>query len=204
MPIDREPMMLKDEKPESRFAIIPPAPAGVTNAVCVYVEDLGRHTQSWPGEPDKIVRKVMIGWELAHLIQVDDEEGQEPCKYNGEPYLLSKTYTWSLHEKSTLHRHLSAWRGKKISKAEAKLGIDLRLFIGTGATITVIHTTPREIGDRVYANIEALAPSMGGVPMLVPQLKELPKWVIERKREGGIIIADTLATASDADNIVPF
>ena len=76
-----------------------PAPAGTHVAICYRVIDLGTQESVYNGEK-KSARKVLISWELPN------EE-----KADGKPFVISATYTWSMHEKSTLRKTLEAWRG---------------------------------------------------------------------------------------------
>jgi hypothetical protein len=56
----------------------------------------------------------MITWELPTELEVFHEEKGE------EPYVVSKTYTLSMHEKATLRRDLESWRGQGFTEKEAE------------------------------------------------------------------------------------
>ena len=78
-----------------------PAPAGVHQAVCVDVVDLGVLDVSWQGQT-KRQHKVNLAWQIA-----EDRD-------DGKPFLTWNRYTASLHENAKLRdrpvcRLASAW-----------------------------------------------------------------------------------------------
>ena len=83
-----------------------PVPAGSHLAVCYRIIDLGTQKVVFQNE-NKFLRKVMVSWELP------DEKMDD-----GRPFVISKRYTWSMHEKATLRKHLEAWRGKGFSEED--------------------------------------------------------------------------------------
>lgn len=112
-----------------------PAPEGVHSGVCVDVADLGMQ----PG-PYGSKHKVRLTWEL---------EERMP---DGKPYITSKFYNLSLHEKSGLHKDLKAWRGKPFTPEELK-GFDVEKVLGAPVTLIIEHN---EKDGSVYANITAV------------------------------------------------
>ena len=70
-------------------------------------------------------------------------------------------YTLSLHEKSTLRAHLTAWRGKAFTTDELK-GFDITNVLGAYCMIQVVHNSP-EGSDRTYANIAGISSLPKGV-----------------------------------------
>ena len=191
MTIEKSQLVIKDDGPKRRA---PPAPAGTVPALCVFVEDLGMQTTSWQGET-KIKHQLIIGWELAHLINVPDEPGEDPYEYNGKPYLLTKTYNFSLAPKAGLRLMLESWRGKKYTKEELKTGLDVRMLVGKQFLLNIVHSDPTFEG-KVYANIAnyPTGPMKDQVEM-VSTLTDLPSWVVEKKKSGGIILADAISQA---------
>jgi hypothetical protein len=58
---------------------------------------------------------------------------------DGRPFVVSKTYNATLHEKANLHKDLVTWRGKPFSD-EDLLGFDISKMIGAPAMLHVEHT----------------------------------------------------------------
>jgi len=128
--------------PESNFR---PIPAGSWPAVCYRVIDLGTQDVTFQGEK-KEQPKVQLSFEIH-----DDE-----CRTDdGKPMVVHQRYTWSMHEKSTLRKHLEAWRAKPFLDSDfGKGGFDIRNLLGVPCMLSIIHNTSN---DRVYANISSIA-----------------------------------------------
>lgn len=128
------PLIVKDEPQE-----FPLCPDGLHSALLVDAVDLGQQESKF-GTKHKL--------SLIFETQLKDEEGQ--------PYILVKRYTWSLHEKSNLRKDLERFRGHKLEASELKEGVDLEAYIGMSCNILVVHN---EVEDgKVYANIESVLP----------------------------------------------
>jgi hypothetical protein len=107
------------------------------------VIDLGTQKQEWQGQT-KEMRKVLISWELP-------EEQME----DGKPFTVSKRYTLSSHEKSTLRKDLEAWRGKAFTDADfGPGGFDIASVIGKACLLSVVHS---EKDGKTYSNIASIA-----------------------------------------------
>lgn len=112
-----------------------PPPEGMRQACCVDVVDLGIVETNF-GKKDS----VRITWELD--VDMDD----------GRPFIISRRYAKSLHEKSSLHKDLKSWRGRAFTPEELA-GFDLEKLIGVPCQILVQH----EERDGVpYGNIAAI------------------------------------------------
>lgn len=122
-----------------------PVSAGMHTAVCCAVIDLGLKKQVFM-EQERIVRKVLLMWELPDET-FEDKEG------NTQPRTMSKQYTLSLHEKAGLTKMLQSWRGKPFTRDELK-GFDLRQIVGKGCQLSVIHEQGKD--GATYANISAV------------------------------------------------
>lgn len=131
--------MILTDSGSSNYA---PCPAGSYLARCTRLLDLGSQTSDYQGEV-KTARKLLISFEVLD---------QDTRRDDGEPYVLSKRYTTSLHEKSGLRKDLAGWRGRDFSAQELK-GFDVRDILGKSAFISVIHTVK---GDRTYSNLAGL------------------------------------------------
>ena len=119
-----------------------PCPAGSYLARCTQLIDLGTQTTTYEGETKK-TRKVLVAWEV-----LDDE-----CRRDdGQPFVLSKRFTQSLHEKAALRKTLASWRGRDFTPTELK-GFDLGAVLGKDAFLSVIHT---DKDGKTFANIAAV------------------------------------------------
>jgi hypothetical protein len=144
-------MPIVARKKKSQFE---PAPEGLHAAVCVDVWE--PWTEERPAEwGGGLMDKTRIVW-------VIEEENPK----TGKPFEVSQMYTFSLHEKSNLSKHLESWRGKKFTNEE-RLGFDIEKLIGVNCQIQVIH----KITDSdVYANVQTIVPpAKGGPRLLVPE-----------------------------------
>lgn len=116
-----------------------PAPAGTHVSVCCDVVDLGELKVSYGGK-DKHQHKVRIVWQI------------EENKSDGKPFTVSKRYTLSLHEKSSLRKDLESWRGRAFTAQELE-GFDLEVLLGAPALLNVLHTVKE---GSTYANVTSI------------------------------------------------
>lgn len=129
-------------------------PAGNHIARCYSMIEIGTVTEIIMNK-SQTLRKVRIGWELP-LETREFKEG------DGEkPFVISKEYTLSMHEKSNLRKDLKSWRGKDFTEDEAK-SFDITKLLGVPCMINIIHQ-PSKDGSRVYANIAGVTPMPKGV-----------------------------------------
>ena len=160
--------------------------AGVYPARCYSMIELGTQTTEFNGE-SKVSRQVNITWELPTEKAVFHEERGE------EPYVVSKTYNLSMHEKATLRKDLESWRGQGFTDDEAK-SFDITKLIGKPCQISIIHKKSPD-GLKTYANLSSITPVMKGVtvpdqinPSKVLEFqdfnwqifKDLPEWLREK------------------------
>jgi hypothetical protein len=123
-------------------AAFTPCPAGSYLARCVRLIDLGTQTTDYQGET-KTARKLLLAFEV-----LDDEARRD----DGQPFVLSKRYTASLHEKAGLRTHRAGWRGRDFTPDELK-GFDLAAVLGKDCFISVVDATK---GDRTYSNLASI------------------------------------------------
>ena len=97
-------------------------PAGNYLARCYQMIEIGTVREIILGE-EKVLKKVRIGWELPTEKRVFNEEKGE------QPFVISKEFTLSMHEKSSLRGMLKSWRGKDFTEDEAK-AFDITNLIG--------------------------------------------------------------------------
>ena len=134
-------------------------------AVCAFVYDLGNYPDPRFG---KVSHKVMLAFEL------------EQRMADGRRFMLSKEYTLSLFEKSTLYKHLTSWKGAPLSALELK-GLDLESLVGKGCRIMVIHNVATN--GKTYANIDSILPPDKKAQPLTVENKEPPKWFETKRQE---------------------
>ena len=124
-------------------------PAGTFMAVCYRVLDLGTQAVDYKGET-KMQHKIMLSWELPDELMDD-----------GRPFTVSKRYTWSMHAKSTLRKHLEGWRGAAFKETDfGEGGFNIKNVIGKGCLVTVTHT---EREGKTYANVDSVSKLMKGM-----------------------------------------
>lgn len=137
-------------------------PAGAYIGRCYSLIDLG--TQLSNGVyGEKMQHKIQIRWEL-----FGEDENGVPLTINIEgkemPLTISKSYTVSLHEKSSLRRDLSAWRGKAFTDEEAK-AFDVSRLLGA---YCMVNVTTSESGGKTYSNVAGLTPLPGALKNAKP------------------------------------
>jgi hypothetical protein len=122
-------------------------PAGMHLARCYEMIQIGTETSIWEGQ-SKSAMKVRIGFELPEELRTFKEENGE------QPMVISREFTLSMHEKSTLRAFLESWRGQKFTEEEAKK-FDITKLMGVPCQLNVTHV---EKGEKTYANIQGATP----------------------------------------------
>lgn len=128
-----------------------PAPAGVHQAVCVDVIDLGVLDVTWQGQT-KRQHKINVAWQIAET------------RNDGKPFVVFKRYTLSLNDKATLRRDLESWRGRAFTRDE-EMGFDVESVIGANCLLNIQHN---EVGDKTYANVISIMPLVRGMSKIKP------------------------------------
>jgi hypothetical protein len=127
-------------------------PSGVHVGRCYSLIDLG--TQLSSGQyGEKLQHKIRVAWELFG----EDEEGKPlTVEFDGKemPMTISKSYTLSLNEKSSLRKDLQSWRGREFTDEEAK-GFDISKLIGA---YCMVNVTTSETNGKTYSNVANLTP----------------------------------------------
>jgi hypothetical protein len=129
-----------------------PVPSGNHVGRCVQMIEIGTVNYEWQGEK-KTLHKVRVTWELPLETKVFHEEKGE------QPYVVSKEYTLSMHEKSNLRKDLESWRGKPFSEQEAE-AFDITKLIGAPCMLNIVHNAK---DGNVYANIASITPLPKGM-----------------------------------------
>lgn len=75
------------------------APTGTQQAVCAFVFDIGLQRGEYQGK-ETILHKIIVCWESVETMTTGE--------FAGKPFMLSKYYTLSLHEKANLRKDLES------------------------------------------------------------------------------------------------
>ena len=100
---------------------------GVHKARCVRMIDLGTQRSENQGEVSW-KRQILVSWEVPSELS-----------NSGEPLLISKFYTLSLHEKSNLGKDLTAWRGRAFTELE-KQQFDITALLGVPCMLNIVES----------------------------------------------------------------
>ncbi len=129
------------------------APQGNHVAICYKMIELGTITDTFQGE-DVTRHRVLLYWELSNEPKDFDGSGKE------SPISVSKEFTLSMNEKSTLRKMLESWRGKAFTKDEAN-AFDITKLMGIPCMVNVIHVTSGT-GNQ-YENVSSITPLPKGM-----------------------------------------
>jgi hypothetical protein len=132
-------LTLREESTGTKYE---PIEAGTYPARVYQLIDLGTQVSTFEGE-EKSARKVMIGFEIC-----DPDMRRE----DGEPYLVKKRFTGSLHPKAALRKFLAAMRGRDFT-AEELTGFELVNILKAPCLLNLTNDTK---GDRTYTNISSV------------------------------------------------
>jgi hypothetical protein len=126
-------------------------PAGTHLAVCNLVADIGLQT----GFEGKAQHKVAIRWEVPDERVSYEKDGK---KIEG-PATITRTFTASMHEKSSLRKFLEGWRGKKFTDEEAK-AFDVGSVLGKSCLLNITET---DRNGETYSNVDTASPLIKGM-----------------------------------------
>lgn len=141
---------------------IEPIPTGNYPARCYSMIHIGTIEENILGTI-KILNKVRITWELPTELKVFKEENGE------QPIVISKEFTLSMHEKSTLRNYLKNWRGKDFTEEEAN-AFDITKLIGVPCMLNITHKKSKD-GQKTYAEIGSISTMPKGFEC-PPQINE--------------------------------
>lgn len=130
-----------------------PLEPGTYLARCYSMIHIGTIQEEFQGEK-KTMNKVRITWELpTELKEFKQGDGEKP-------YSVSKEFTLSLHEKSTLRAFLKSWRGKDFTEDEAK-AFDVTKLLGAACMVSIGNKQGKD--GKVYAEINSVSPVIKGL-----------------------------------------
>jgi hypothetical protein len=124
-------------------------PPGMHLARCYRIIDLGTQKSTYMGK-ERQLHKVMVQFE----IHGENDKGEPLQTSEGKPLILSKTYTASNNEKSSLVADLQTWRGKAFSEDELK-NIEIRKILGQWGMLSVVES---QNNGNTYTNIASINP----------------------------------------------
>lgn len=122
-----------------------PPPEGNHIARCVSIIDIGTQDNEWQGE-SRPRAQIIIGFELPEEM-MDTDEGPRP-------FMVTKFFTNSLHEKATLRSFVEAWRGRAFTSEELQ-GFNLKNILDAPCQLTVVHREKQ--GGGVKADITSIS-----------------------------------------------
>lgn len=132
-----------------------PIPAGNYVARCYSMIDLGTHEEEILGQK-KWIRKIRLSFELPTELKTFEEgKGEQPMS-------ISREFTPSLHEKSSLRMFLKSWRGKDFTEEEVK-AFDLTKLLGVPCLLNIIHKQGKKDPTKVYSDIASATPLIKGM-----------------------------------------
>lgn len=148
---------------ENTSTTFTPMQAGAYAARCYSMIQIGTVTETILGE-DKTLHKVRLSFEYPTELKVFKEENGE------QPYVISKEFTLSMHEKASLRKFLESWRGKSFTEDQAKK-FDITALLGIQCMINVIHKVAKN--GNTYAEIASISPLPKGMMCPEPINKQL-------------------------------
>jgi hypothetical protein len=147
-----------------------PIPAGTYLARCYSMVQIGTVKEEFQGL-EKQVNKVRITWELPTELKVFNPEKGE------QPQAISKEFTLSMHEKSSLRAFLTSWRGKGFTEDEAK-EFDVTKLLGVPCMLSIVHEPGKKDPSRIYDKIASVSTVMKGV-IMPPQINPSFEFTLE-------------------------
>ena len=151
-----------------------PVPAGLHDAVCISVIDLGMQQSVYGVKP-----QILLQWELPGCLGDD-----------GKPRTISRTVGATLHKQGGLRPLLAAWRGRDFTPDELK-SFAIDGLLGKPVKLLIQHTTSTE--GKTFANVQAaVKPDKGQLLQTLAPLVRfdmdnpdasakalLPEWVVK-------------------------
>lgn len=107
-------------------------PAGNYPARCYSIIEYGTIEVDYIKEK-KVQHRIEIGFELP-TEKKEFKEGE-----GAKPFVISKEFTLSLHEKAGLRTFLQTWRGKAFTEEELE-GFDITKLLGCSCLLNIITT----------------------------------------------------------------
>jgi hypothetical protein len=84
---------------------------------------------------------------------------------DGRPYLVSKLYTLSLHERSNLRQDIETWLGAALTPHQLS-GFDVESLIGRGCVVSVVQVQKPD--GQIFANVDSILKLPKGIVAPAP------------------------------------
>jgi hypothetical protein len=141
-----------------------PLSEGTHLGICVRVVDLGTHDDEYQGRATRN-RKIMVSWEIPDEKMTD-----------GRPFVTSRRYTWSMHEKATLRKDLESWRGAKFTDADFGT-FDIKNLLGKICLVSIIHEPAKDGSGKMFAKVTGVSKPMKGMAGKTPHNHPTLVWL---------------------------
>jgi hypothetical protein len=129
--------------------------AGNHPAVLVGLIDIGTHSDTFPGQPPRDVRKVFLVWEIP---------GEK--KADGTSHFVGRTYNSLFSAKAGLRVMIEKWRNKEFGDDEE---FDLDKLLGKSCLLSLVEK--ESANGNKYAKIDGVAALPKGSPAVKPTVK---------------------------------
>lgn len=141
-----------EKKESGDFVQVEP---GTYVARCYSMIEIGTIETEFNGEKKK-GHRVSITWELPTELAVFNEDK------GPEPFVVSKEYTLSMHEKATLRKDLESWRGQRYSDEETKR-FDITKLLGQPCMLSVVQEAGKKDPTRNYVKVSSVSKLVKGL-----------------------------------------
>jgi hypothetical protein len=135
---------VKIPEPNTDYELLP---IGTYATTCVEFIDFGTQPTTYGPK-----RQVRLGWEI-----------DKPMT-NGKPFIASRLFTFSSHEKASFRKIVEGMLGQKLDKA-----FDTKSLLGRPCLIAIQHN---ESGDATFANVETVMPLPAGTKVPGPVMSK--------------------------------
>jgi len=190
-------MNLKNFKNGEDFPLMS---AGTYPAVCAGVVDIGTQRTEYNGEHSTQNQLILLFDFPTETIEINGVQ---------KPRCLSLKLRKSVHEKASLRKHLTAWRGRDFTDEELD-DFHLSKLLGVSANVTIVH---KDYNGKTYANISAIGKPMKGTEQKPTRkiyfdmadkntysaIDELPDWIIGLINKSAEAIATKWVFAKNKD-----
>jgi len=141
------------------------------------------------GFAGKPTHKLAIVWEL--------EERRKEGDFAGNRFIICKTYTASLNERSNLSKDLESWRGKSFTP-EQRNGFELSVLSGVNCNLNLVEKTNG--AGRTFVNVASITGlQKGQKKMKAEQSGYMPSWI-----EKMVNHDDGIPSPDEFDDDIPF
>jgi hypothetical protein len=141
-------MYLTASKSSPKQTTFKPVPAGTHLGRLYRLVDIGTQQGEWEGKITN-QRKIIFYFELFG----EDESGQPLVRDDGKPLMVTKYYNRSLHEKSTMRKHLQAWL--KVDFDNLDEPFSMADLLGKFAMVSVSNYKSK--ANEIKASIDSLS-----------------------------------------------